>query len=163
MYVHPHYSTERLLTEALRLKLYTRSSRSGQTKRLLRRIPANSVVWLLRKVRFNAARSQLKAASYTLVLGLTERIVHLLNVGVLFTAYAANIQRTSEVLVGAVLFCGGFRTLLDRGYRFDNIYSFLLPKLGAARLQDRRRYSFLLIRAAAQKGLRDRLAGSNPS
>jgi len=127
------------------------------------RIPANSVVWLLRKVRFNAVRSQLKAPSYTLVLGLTERIVHLLNVGVLFTAYAANIQRTSEVLVGPVLFCGGFRTLLDRGYRFDNIYSFLLPKLGAARLQDRRRYDFLLIRAAAQKGLRDRLAGSNPS
>ena len=44
------------------------------------------------------------------------------------------------MLVGAVLFCDGFRTLLDRGYGFDDIYSFLLPRLGAARLQNRRLY-----------------------
>ena len=81
-----------------------------------------------------------QASSYTLVLALTERAGRLLNVGVFFTADSTNIQRISKMLVGAVLFCGGFRTLLDRGYGFDDIYSFLLPRLGAARLQNRRLY-----------------------
>jgi hypothetical protein len=45
----------------------------------------------------------------------TER---LLDVGVLFAADSANIEWTSEMLVGRILFCD-FRSLFDCGYRFD--------------------------------------------
>jgi hypothetical protein len=66
-----------------------------------------------------------------------QLIVRLLDVAILFAANAANVQRASEMLVGSVLFFN-FRALFggsfDRRCGFDWIYSFSLPRLGAARL-----------------------------
>ena len=89
-------------------------------------------------------------------LGLPRWVVRSLDIGVLFTADAANVQRAPEVLVGSILFCD-LRTLFDWRCDFDwcsvydDVYSFLLPRLGAARL----RKSAALFRRIRLKGQAD--------
>jgi hypothetical protein len=65
----------------------------------------------------------------------TQKVVRLRNVAVLFAAYPANIERASEMLVGGVILLN-FDALFDWYDAFDAIYSFSLPRLGAARLQE---------------------------
>ena len=69
-------------------------------------------------------------------LGWPRWVVRLLDIGVLFTADAANVQGTPEVLVGSILLCD-LRTLFDWRCNFgwcsvyDDVLLILAPEAGS--------------------------------
>ena len=71
----------------------------------------------------SAPAQNASAVARSLGFSLGKRTMRLLNVGVFFTTYSADIQRASKMFVRGVLFYD-FRTLLDGGCSFDDVYSF---------------------------------------